>query len=467
MGVLNNLFGRGRGDIADLTRKTAMRPYPVDKTGGYPCNAETLKGLYDGTKAGLQNASPLARPPITIPTSIVGIPTPIGSDDQTKEAIKILIAQNSDMFTTITRTKCLYGTTWVWPRYDARASKLIWELIPDETIEAIGINPSTSEVLTIWTHEQFMVSTGNGHTEYSERKRKITKDYIEVNWLRKGSDGVYDNETYRNVFASMPISFPHAAEVNQPRGRSVLGANMRTYKTYHDIMQNACEILAELQPKFNISTDDIASWLTNNGFDGVKHANDTMYDSRFYLSKTGEAAQMIFLSSDALKGHMDMLTQLRQNLIIGSDIPEIFWPSLAVGNMASTDIQKDNGVAAIRSLQNEDTSSYNQLFNKSLEILSFVETRRYGTVDTRWGAFSLVAPETKATIFSTMAQGLAALYNVAGFTLEDAYYFIKGTYPDMPEEDAKTFISGLKATAKHKAFTMTDAISQNENGGEV
>jgi hypothetical protein len=463
MGIQEWLFGRKRGDIVDVTRKTAMRPYPVDKTGGYPCNAETLKGLVDGTKAGLQHASPLARPPITIPAAIVGIPTPAPSDDQTGEAVKTLIAQNSDMFTTITRTKCTYGTTWIWPRYDAKAGKLIWELIPDETIESIGINPSTSEILTIWTHEQFCVAIGNGMVEYSERKRKITKDRIEVQWLRKGSQGEYDNETYRNVFASMPIPFPHAAEVNQPRGRTVLGANMRTYKTYHDIMQNACEILAELQPKFNISTDNIDSWLTNNGFTGVAHANDTMYDSRFYLSKTGEAAQMIFLSSDALKGHMDMLDKLRQNIIIGSDIPEIFWPSLAVGNMASTDIQKNNGVACIRGLQNEDTSSYNLLFNKSLEIMSFVESRNYGTVDTKWGAFSLVAPEQKATIFNTMAQGLAALYNVAGFTLEDAYYFIKGTYPDMPEADAEAFIAGLKATAKHKAFSNTDAISQGEN----
>ena len=466
MGITINLFG-GAKKVNDMSKKPAQRPHPVDKTGGCPANAETLVGLRDGTIAGLQHASPLARPPIMIPTSLVGVPTPIADDDATQERVNQLVAENIDVFPTNTKTKCTVGTSWIWPRYDAPSMKLVWELIPDETIESIGINPSTGEVLAIWTHEQISTATGNGKVEYSERKRYITKDRVDIKWVRKGTGEGFDERTYRNTFGSMPIPFPHGADAGQPRGRSVYGANLRTYKAFHDVMQNACEILAELQPKLNIQTDNIGDWLANNGFgsgtEAVTLANDTMYNSRLYLSKTGESSQMVFLASDALKGHMDMLVFQRSQIIIGSDSPEIFWPSLAVGNMASTDIQKNTGVSYIKGLQDEDNSSYDLLFAKSMEILSFVENKRYGNVKTKWGKFSLVSQEAQATIFSGMANGLAALYNVAGITLDDAYYFLTSVYPDIPEKDAETFIVGLDATIKHKQKQTADIYSMADN----
>ena len=468
MGITINLFG-GRKEVKDLSKEYPIRPYPVDKTGGFPCNAVTLIGLREGTIPGLQLASPLARPPITIPTSIVGIPTPQGSDDATQEVINNLVAENADAFINNTRTKCTVGTSWIWPRYDARAMKLIWEFIPDETIESIGMNPSTSEVLAIWTHEIFVVSTGDGMKEYSERKRKITPDRIDVHWLQKGTAGTYDDVSYVNVFHSMPIPFPHGADINQPRGHTMYGGNLRAYKCYHDVMLNACQILAEMQPKLNVSTDDPGAWLANNGFgtnkiEGMRLAEANFFASKLYLSKTGEDSKMIFLSSDALKGHLDMLDRLRTNIIIGSDSPEIFWPLLATGNMASTDTQKNNGVACIKALQTEDNSQYDLLFNKSLEILSFVDTKHYGSCKTTWGSFNLVSPESKATIFSTMAQGMSALMTSASVTLEDLFYFVKGVYPDLPETDAEKFIKGLTATAKQKAFSNSDVYGQTDTG---
>lgn len=467
MGLTINLFGGDKTGNIDLARKPAVRPCPVDKTGGYPCNAETLRGLFDGTKAGLQLAAPFARPPITIPTAVVGVPTPVGSDDLTQQKINEVVSSRVAFFPANTKTKCLLGTNWIWPIYNAKIMDVVWEMIPDETIESVGINPATSEILAIWTHEVFTVATGDGQREYSERKRKITKDRIDVRWLRKGTEGTYDDASYVNVFQSMPIPFPHGANINEPRGHTVYGANLRTYKVYHDIVLNACQILAELQPKLNISTDQPGNWLANNGFGsdpavGIPIAEANFFQSKLYLSKTGENAQMVFLSSDALKGHMDMLTNLRQSIIIGSDIPEIFWPGLAVGNMASTDIQKNNGVACIRALQTEDNDPYNRLFNKTLEILSFVDSRHYGTVQTKWGAFSLVSPEAKATIFQNMASGLGSMMNAAAVTLEDIYYFVKGIYPDLPEADADSFIKGLTATAKHSALAKADIYSMGD-----
>lgn len=466
MGITINLFG-GAKKVNDMSRKQAVRPQPVDKTGGYPANAETLVGLRDGTITGLQHASPLARPPIMIPTSLVGVPTPIADDDTTQERVNALVAENMDTCQTITKTKCTLGTSWVWPRYDAQSMKLVWELIPDETIESIGINPSTGEVLAIWTHEQITVAVGNGQVEYSERKRYITKDRVDVKWIRKGTGEGFDERSYRNTFQSMPIPFPHGADAGEPRGRSVYGANLRTYKAFHDVMQNACEILAELQPKLNVQTDNIGDWLANNGFgngsEAITLANDTMYNSRLYLSKTGESSQMVFLASDALKGHMDMLVFQRSQIIIGSDSPEIFWPSLAVGNMASTDIQKNTGVSYIKGLQDEDNSSYDILFNKSMEILSFVENRRYGQVKTKWGKFSLMSQADQSTVFTNLANGLSALMNCAGITLEDAHYFITGIYPDIPEKDAEEFIKGLDATIKHKQKQTADIYSMADN----
>jgi hypothetical protein len=74
----------------------------------------------------------------------------------------------------------------------------------------------------------------------------------------------------------------------------------------------------------------------------------------------------------------------------------------------------------------------------------------------------MLSEEVKARVFQTVAAGISSIVTSAGGTIDDILYFWKKFYPELPEEDLETFVPGINETAKHKAFSNTDAISQGE-----
>lgn len=461
--MVSGWFG-GTKQTADLSKQTEQRPQEVDSTEGYPANADTLYGLYEGSIVGLQHASPLVDTPINVPVNLVSLPTPTILDDpKGLEALNKLLKDKSDEPPIITKTKCLLGTAWRWVRYDAKTDTLVWEVIPDNTIEAIGKNPVTNEIETIWTHERIKIATGNGQYEYFERKRKITKDRIEIKWLTRPKGNGYDDMSGVNVFGFMPIPFGHDCRENEWRGHSVLGRILRTLKAYHDVEQNRLTILADFKPKLNVQTDDPKAWQTNNGYTSLTQAITGFFRATLYLFKVGEVAPSItYLPNDATKPHTDALDGLLKKIIMGSGVPELFWGGLATGNHASTETQKDLAISYIHALQSEDNRAYEKLFNQSLSIIGFINGEIYKPVKMGWNQFDMTSADVKAKIFQTIASGINSLIGSAGATLEDVYYFLKKTYPDMPENDVETFISGLKKTAEHSAYARTDTMSQRD-----
>ena len=174
-----------------------------------------------------------------------------------QEELNREIEKRAADFSLITRTKCLLGTAWRWPRYSAAKGEVIWESIADSSITDITIDPVTLEIIAVYTHDRFeVVNNGDGMTQFAERKRKITPKEINVKWVStvRGVASTMQDATMVNPFGTMPIPFAREPGENEIRGHSVLSRVLRTLRASHEVTLNICEIASKYKPKLVVST---------------------------------------------------------------------------------------------------------------------------------------------------------------------------------------------------------------------
>lgn len=458
-------FFTGKKRVKELEKKQPARPNGRDATGGQVANSELLMGLYRGSIVDMQGASPLAATPVNVPVSLVSIPTPVpvDGDERTKEVVAQIIEEKSEDFPINERTKLVVGTAWRWVRYDAKTMNFVWESIPDDSITDIMLDPISFAIKTMFTHDQFTVTIGMNQKVIIERIREISKDYINVKWVKKNEKVTNEDYTMRNPFGHMPIAFGHDCGENEHRGHSIFGRNLRIYKIIHDIEMQRAEILGTFNPKLVIGgLDSVEAFCKNNGFSDVNHIERTVFESKMYAAKSGETLDIKYMPSDATKPHAEALADLTKKVIMGGDIPEIFYGTLATGNEASVDSHKDIAIQCIRNLRKEDDNPYERLFNNTLDVLGFVNMEKYSRVKNSWGQFDLLSTEARAGVLLSVAGSIEKIMGSAGATPEMMLYFWKGFFPDMPDADIKKFVPGIKQTAKLSAMAKADLYGQRD-----
>jgi hypothetical protein len=460
--LFKQIFSGGR--TVETDKRAPRRPQERDMTGGLVANAETLKGLYYGTAAKLQFASATAFTPVSMPVMIMGVPTPVvdKSDEATKDAVARIVDLFMDDFSIIHRVMLRNGTAWRWPRYNANTNSLIWEMIPDECITDLEIDILSGEIKAVYTHDNFKVTRGEGQIAYVERKRKITRERIDVRWVTKASGLPLEDSSSINVFGTLPIPFGHDCDEGEWRGHSVYGRILRLMRASHEIELARDEELSLFKPKLVQTVKDVGKWLDNNGYAGVDEVD--VFSADMFLNMAEEKTEFLHLPSDATKQYNDALADSLKRIIIGSGVPELFWGPIATGNAASTDSQKDMAIGYISYLREEVTKAYTRLINDSLKILSFVEMARYQPVKIKWDAFDMVSAEARARIFQAVSSGIAALVNSAGGTKDDMLFFWRKFFPDFPETEIAAFSAGITAMASHKALSTQDIATLQDLG---
>ena len=435
-------------------RDRANRPQAVDMTGGLAANSDILHGLFYGDVAELQFASPMAYPPISVPRSLVGIPTPKAPDKKTQEALKAIVKDQSDECPIIVQTFLLIGTAWRWCRWSQKLNRVIWDAIPDDQITDIEIDLDTNEINAVWDHVMIQYVDGYNQVKQAERKRRIGRDYIQVWWLNAGDNRELKNTKMNNPFGFIPIPFGHECKENEWRGHSIFGRVLRLLKSTHDIQRSRDEVLAKFKPKLIQKVANAKEWLENNyGSNGTIDDIDPFNDD-FYLNAGEEETNFLHLPEDATRQHTEAIKANNDLIVIGSGVPELFWPGLATGNHASTDIQKDLGIAYIHDLRRELNRSFTQLFNQTLTIKGFMENTRYSQAENDWDQFEMVSKETQAQIFQMFTQGLGSIIQNASMGYEDIQYFINKFYPDILEKSRSKLKEGMKELLKDHTLQL-------------
>ena len=426
---------KDRHSEGDFGRRYPRRPQRRDMTGGLTANSETLYGLFYGTIPELQFASPMAYTPVKIPSMLMGIPTPRAKDVKTQKAVSRILETLGEELPLINETALIIGTAWRWVRWSRKLNRVIWEVIPDESITDIELDIDTNEILAIWTHEQIRYTGGYNVIKYAERKRRIGRDTVQIEWTGTENNRLLKSETYKNPFGFIPIPFGHECKETEWRGHSIFSRNLRLFKTCHEIQLKRDQILAKFEPKLKqkvpAGVDGADKWLHNNGYKEIDDVDP--FSADFFINVGAEEdTDFLYLPADATRQHTEALNDNYKRLIIGSGVPELFWGGLATGNHASTETQKDLGVEYIRALRREMNRPYTVAFNQTLTLMGFMEQNRYSEVLNDWGNFEMVSKQVQAQIFSTFMQGLSVLIQNASMGYEDMLYFIKAFYPEGP-----------------------------------
>jgi hypothetical protein len=450
----------------DYGRRYPRRPQHRDMTGGLPANSETLYGLFYGTIPELQFASPMAYTPVKIPSMLMGIPTPKAKDTKTQKAVSRILEDLGEEIPLINDTFLIIGTSWRWVRWSQKLNRVIWEVIPDETITDIELDLDTNEVLAVWTHEQIRYTDGYNVIKYAERKRRIGRDIVQIWWTGTENNRMLKNETFKNPFGFIPIPFGHECKETKWRGHSIFSRILRLFKTCHEIQLKRDQILSKFEPKLKQKTGNLSSWLDNNGFKSLDDVDP--FDADFFINAgEGEETDFLYLSGDATRQHTEALADNYKRIIIGSGVPELFWGGLATGNHASTDTQKDLGVEYIRSLRREMNRPYTVAFNQSLTIMGAMENTRYSEVVNEWGHFEMVSREVQARIFSTFMQGLSLLIQNASMGYDDMLYFIKAFYPEGPVQTREQLKEAMTEMMKDHTLLLKGGDVYDETDDDL
>jgi hypothetical protein len=301
----------------------------------------------------------------------------------------------------------------------------------------------------------FKYSDGYNNVKYAERKRRIGRDYIQV-WYTSDNKEL-KNIKMNNPFGFIPIPFGHECKEDEWRGHSIYGRNLRLFKSTHDVQRKRDEILAKFKPKLVQQASNPEEWLKNNCYDSIGSVDP--FEDDFYINTAeGEKTDFLYLPADATRQHTEAITSNNKLIVLGSGIPELFWPGLATGNHASTDTQKDLGIACIHDLRRELNRAYTLMFNQSLTIKGYMEQTRYSEVKNDWDQFEMVSKDVQARIFQMFTQGLNTIIQSASMGYNDIKYFIDKFYPDMPERSISKIKNGMFELLKDHTLQLKGDI---------
>lgn len=447
----------------------ARRPGHRDVTGGLQANEDMLRGLYHGTWMGLQFASPLAFTPINLPVQMMGLPTPKAEDDDplTQQRLNEITDAMSEVIPKINRTFLLIGTAWRFPRFDSESMSIAWEEIPDKVVQDIFIDIVTGRPVAVLTDEMIRMSTGENKTEFVQRKRKYTRERVEVRWIGNRPASAVDYSA-RNVAGGLPVPFAHDADDGEIRGYSVLARIIRDLKDYHDIDRMTSEILTRFRPKQVQTAESPKTWREENGL--ATQADIDAYDMSdedFIINRINEATDYVFMPEGATASHDKALERKYWKIVEGSGIPEIFWGLSLTGNHADGDNQVQKGVKHVDQIRGEVTGAYHELYSQSLRVLSVAYGETYRPFKMGWNELESISAETKSKILLNFAQAIAALIEKAGVTKEQVHALWKQTFPKATPDDFAEFSSGMAEMAVHTASLDDYALAADiAAGGE-
>lgn len=463
-----NIFSWFGGKEKETPTKTVPRR-PARREQAYQevANSEMLKGLYKGDYSGLQFASPLAYTPIATPVQLMGLPIPVSEDERTQEVLKELVNAFGTKITRNNTLALLLGTTWIFPRFDARTLRLIWEEIPDDSISDIFIDLLSGLPTKLLTDENIALASAENLVTYYHRKRVFTPRDITVTWIGDRPAKAEDY-TSRNLLGILPINFAHEAEENGLRGTSVLGRVIRDLKDYHDIDYRVSELLTKFKVKQVQEVRDPNAWAKNNlGPSGVDALGDfDILDNDFIINKHDEeTTDFAYMPLEAIAPHEKVLERKFLKIVEGSGIPELFWGPLATGNNASTEKDMQQAIDYVERLRAETTEGYIKLFRSSLQLLGIARGEQYAEFDVKWNKLDSVSAETRGKIFRDFAEAMGKLVDSAAITKKQMYELWMANYPDSKPGTYEEFIADLNTTAMLNQFNRLDYFAGLEDSG--
>lgn len=444
---------RDTQDVESKSRQKALRPITRNMTEEYSVNGDLTRGLYHNQYPGLKLAGSLAFAPIFVPVSMMGLPVPVTKDERTQEALRSIVQQFSQTMQQVHLQAHREGTIWVFPFWSAKAGKLVWELIADDTVSDVIRDIDTGEVTQIITTEQIKIQTGENLQVIVGRVRYFTRDRLKVVYSGGRSETIITPNRLRVI----PIPFANNSDGDEVRGHSDYERILSDLKNYHDIDFAWTTLLAKFSVKMiQEVTNNVDAWLGQNGlsFDTLDVATVDVIFNKFNAEKTS-----FVFPEGAHTAYEKKLAQVFYKLVEGSGIPEIAWGLKTEGNHASAEEQMGTLIKFVESKREQKDGPYIQLFNASLALVGSATMQSFGPVERlEWDNMDAVSEDIKSQIFQRFADGMSKLIAAGSITLEQAHKLWLATYPRATERDFAVWRASLDKAAKYIQFAKASFV---------
>lgn len=448
--------------------KTEVRlPVPIDWTENEVVNADLTEGLYYNSASGYKLAASLAWAPIAIPVGFMGLPVPKVDNTQWQEILNQVVAQKAQQMGQIHTLSHVNGTCWVWPHFSAKTGTIIWEFIPDNTIEIIK-DLDTGEPIQVFADDQLTVNIRKDQQTYVRRRRTWTKTRIDVEYDGGSLPGDLKARSMRNVTGDLPIYFSNNPKPGYVRGLSDYARIVYDLKNYHKVELAISQMLAMFRVKM-VQTlapgSDVATWLASNGKTSLNEIRPDEIDLIF--NRDGEKTEFIF-PDGALDPYEKRLETVYYKIVEGSGLPELAWGLKMTGNHASVEEDMATLVRYAQSKQAPKNNAYRKLFLATSKLLGLSNIQEPPeAIDIEWNALSSVSESVKAEIFSKFASAVSSLMGSVGITLEQVHFMWKQNFPGATPEDFDKFKVQMDNAARFKQYATANFLDALDAAGST
>lgn len=440
-------------DTESKSKQKVQRPYSRNMTEEMTVNGDLTRGLYHNQYPGLKLAGSLAYSPIAVPVAFMGLPVPVSSDENTQEALKLLVQQFSQTMQQIHLQAHREGTVWVFPFWNSKAGRLVWELIPDDTVSDVIRDIDTGEIIQVITTEQIKVQTGENTQAIVGRKRYWTRDRLRVEY----TGAKVETRITPNRFGILPIPFSNNADGDEIRGHSDYERILSDLKNYHDIDNAWTQLLAKFSVKMiqEVSTT-VDQWASENAID---LANFDVSTVDVIFNKYNQEKTTFVFPQGAHDAYDKKLNQVFYKLVEGSGIPEIAWGLKTEGNHASAEEQMGLLIKFVEGKREQKNGPYDQLFEASLTLLGAATMQNFQPVERLdWNNLDAVSEGVKSQIFQRFADGVSKLVSSAGASQEQIHALWKAAYPRATDADFEKWKSSMSTAAKFTQFSKASFL---------
>lgn len=440
-------------------KTTPRRPSLRDMTGGYPANEELYLGLYHGTYAGLEKASPLARVPINTLVSLMGVPTPTAPNSpKTQEKLDAIRRMMAQEIRAINKLCVLIGTAWVYPKWDSKTGQgLVWKLIRDACVVDQLRSLTTEMPRAIITDEQIRMSVGENDVRTVRRKTTYTYDNVTVVYQGATDDVVKDHSS-RNVARTLPVMFSNGPDDPNERGHSELEPCLCDFKDYHDVDHRVSDTLARFRAKQIQKVANMKDWRHNNGLDNDADFADFDPADQDLLFVVGEEeTKYEFLPEGATSAGEKTLERLAWKIMCGTETPEIFFGKAVSGNLGSYEEQMTMAIAKAQRVRESLDYAYRELFKASLILCGIAESEAYDMdFEMGWNRLSSLSEKDRADILQKFCSSMASAMASGAIGISQVYQLWQAYYPELTYGTIEEFKAELVKTGNLMQFIKQD-----------
>jgi len=448
----------------------ALRPVIRDLSEQFVINSDLTRGIWHNTVEDLKLAGSLAYAPIAVPISFMGLPIPktIEQNEAEDVELKRIVDEHCSELREIHLQCHREGTIWIWPYFDAKKGRVLWEFIPDESIPAFVKDIQGGELQKVFTDDMLLLQIGETAQAKVRRKRTFTAEKIEIRYEgQQVLDEQIADRTYVNPLGILPIPFANEADGNEKRGHSDYQRILSDLKAYHDLELATLDLLARFKAKLVLTVDDVERWKTNNPQFGSDLSLLNLSTADLLFVMHDEKAEVIF-PTGAHESYLSAKKTIFRKLIEATGIPEIAWGVKTTGNHASTEEQMTVLIRRVEDKRQQKNGPYEKLFiaTRQLEALSGfggqIDPQNVGIF---WNLLDSVSDSVRSEIFARFSEGVSKLISSAGMTMAQLYKLWQINFPQATEEDFEDWKVNLQETVAHKRMSSASVMDLLDAAG--